>query len=161
MTTQQTEIDLYTLTPQDAPENVVINIGKSPILVGGSEHVTKDSARIDPGDRRQGDYYLEILAKTPDAVRGLVQLKRVPDTVLAKVDHSRQVRLGIRAPKWVEKARKKAKADGQEPPVFDKQRAAMVGIQRRKITQEVEASQAIESANSTVKDMTTGFADED
>jgi hypothetical protein len=154
------KIDLYKFTPETAPEDVVVNIGKSPILIGGSEHVTKDSARIDSGDRRQGAYYLDILAKTPDAVRGLVQLKRVPMNVLEKVERERQIRTGQRAPKWVEKAREQAKKE-PEPEVFDKQKAAMVGIQRRRITQEVDERQATAAANATVKDMTTGFMDED
>lgn len=158
--TTETKIDLYKLTPETAPEDVVVNIGKSPILIGGSEHVTKDSARIDSGDRRQGAYYLDILAKTPDAVRGLVQLKRVPMKVLEKVEHARQVRTNQRAPKWVEKARRQAEKEG-DPEVFDKQKAAMVGIQRRKINEEVAERQQAAAANATVKDFTTGFADED
>jgi hypothetical protein len=158
--TTDTKIDLYDLTPETAPEDVVVNIGKSPILIGGSEHVTKDSARIDSGDRRQGAYYLEVLAKTPDAVRGLVQLKRVPQNVLDKVEQERQIRTGQRAPKWVEKARKQAEKEA-EPPVFDKQKAAMVGIQRRRIEEDVADRQSKAAANATVKDLTTGFADED
>ena len=154
------KIDLYALIAENAPDNVVVNIGKSPILIGGSEHVTKDSARIDPGDRRQGDYYLDILEKTPDAVRGLVQLKRVPQDRLEKVENERQVRAGTRAPKWVEKARAKA-AKEDEPPVFDKQKAAMVGIKRRQITKEVNDNQVIADQEAVLKDFGTGFADED
>jgi len=160
MSNQATKIDLYGLTQINAPDDVVVNIGKSPILVGGSEHVTKDSARIDSGDRRQGAYYLDILAKTPDAVRGLVQLNKCPQEVLDRVDREREVRVGVRAPKWVEKARKQAEKDG-DVPVFDSQKAAMVGIQKRRINEEVEARQRTAAANSTVKDFTSGYADED
>jgi len=151
-------INLYDLTQETAPNNVVVNIGGSPILIGGSEHVTKDSARIDPGDRRQGDYYLDILAKTPDAVRGLCQVCKVPQATLDKVDAARQVATGERAPAWVLKARKQAEEQG-EPPVFDSQKAAMVGIQRRKINTEVEANRQQAAMGATVKDMTTGYAD--
>jgi len=109
---------------------------------------------MDPGDRRQGEHYLDLIEKAPDVVRGLIQVKRVPQQRLNQVETERQVRSGTRAPKWVEAARKKAAAEA-EPAVTDKQRAAMIGIQKSQVYKEALGN------NPAQNPFSTGFADED
>jgi hypothetical protein len=62
-------VNLYEIQAKDAPEDLVVNITKAPIIVGGVEQDTGDSPRIDPGDRRKGAYYLKLINEYPDAVR--------------------------------------------------------------------------------------------
>jgi len=153
VTMTQTQ-NIYSVLAEDAPDDLVVNITKAPVIIGGVEQSTGDSPRIDPGDRRCGAYYLRLIADYPDAVRGLIQVKRVPQDRLDTIERERQIRTGVRAPKWVEDARKKAAADG-EPPVSDKQRAAMVGIQKKQVY-----DKALHD-NPTDNPFATGFADED
>ena len=86
-TTSSLDPNLYNYTPKDAPDDVVVNIGRMDLMVG-AQHATTDPQRIGVGDRRRGPYYLTVLTKMP----GLQLLKNVPPKRLAEVDKIRRQR---------------------------------------------------------------------
>lgn len=105
------DTQLYTYTPADTPDDVVINVGTSPVLVA-APHATGDPQRIEVGDRRRGAYYMTCLARLP----GLMQLKRVDMKRLEAVNKLRDIRIGKREPDWVMNARKKSAEQGGQQP---------------------------------------------
>ena len=107
---------LYDYEPGNAPEDVVINIGNSPLMIA-APHAVNDPQRIEVGDRRRGAYYPTCVGKMP----GLMPLARVDGKRLAEVNKLRAIRIGDREPDWVTAARKKSAddPDGQQAIPFN------------------------------------------
>jgi hypothetical protein len=128
-TTEPTVSDdpnLYTYTPDTAPDDVVINIGNSPQIVT-APHATSDPHRIEVGDRRRGDYYISLVGTLP----GLMPLKRVDARRLDQVNKIRNIRIGDREPDWVVAARKKSEEVGAEqPPAYVNPHSDLTPLQR-------------------------------
>lgn len=98
------------------PDDVIVNAGISPLIVGAQAKVPDDSPRIDVGDRRQGPYYVSLLS-VPGMV-GLQPLKRVPLKRAGELEKIRKQRNGDLPQDWIVEARKRA-ADGGGPSPLD------------------------------------------
>ena len=114
-TLSSNDANLYNYTPEDAPEDVVVNIGNFALMVGAL-HAVSDPPRIEVGDRRRGAYYLGLVGRMP----GLMPLRKVDKHRLEAVNKILDLRTGKREPDWVLQARKKsAEAGGQQPLPFN------------------------------------------
>jgi len=117
---------LYDYTPEDAPKDVVINIGGAPLMVA-APHAVNDPHRMEIGDRRRGAYYVSLLGKMP----GLMQLHRVDLNRLAQVQKVRAVRIGDREPDWVIEARRRSEQKGAtQPPGYINPHSDLTPLQR-------------------------------
>lgn len=106
---------LYEYTNKNAPDDVVINIGTSSLIVSAPAAVN-DPHRMEVGDRRRGSYYLSLLGKLP----GYMKLKMVDDKRLEAVEKIRDIRTGKREEDWIVEARKKsAEQGGKQPLAFN------------------------------------------
>lgn len=91
------------------PADLVINAGAQPIIIGAQAQVPEDTAKIMPGDRRRGPYYLEVM-KVP-MFTGLQRLKDVAMKRRVELARMRQLRLGDRPDEWVREAWKNLKPE--------------------------------------------------
>jgi len=115
---------LYSYMPENAPENVVINIGGAPLMLS-APHATLDPHRIEVGDRRRGDYYLTL------TMPGMMQLCRVDLKRLEQVNKLRDIRIGLREPNWVVAARKRSTESGaDQPPAYVNPHSDLTPLQR-------------------------------
>jgi len=103
---------LYAYTNEDAPEDVVVNIGNAPVVVS-APHAVTDPHRLEVGDRRRGAYYLTLIGHLP----GLQPLRRVDKVRLEQVNKIRDIRIGDREPDWIAEMRKKSAQEGGEQPM--------------------------------------------
>ena len=110
------------------PPDIVVNASMRPIIIGatGVASVCKDQPRVDPGDRRQGEYYVDQIG-LPLAL-GIQRVRDLPIRRLAELEKDRQIRTGDRPPDWVLAARERAKR-GEGPPVFDDKNSALGALQ--------------------------------
>lgn len=97
---------------KDCPTNIVINTGASSIVLSAPDDRTRESPRIDPGDRRQGDYYLEMTKQTSFKGIPLMPLKEVSEKRRVELEAIRQLRTGDKEPDWVIEARKRGAENG-------------------------------------------------
>jgi len=105
--------NLYDYTNEDAPADVVINVGTSPLMVI-APHAVNDPNRMEVGDRRRGAYYLTCIGKP--VMTGLMLLQKVDVKRLAQVNKIRDIRVGNREPDWVVEARKRSEDKGEDVP---------------------------------------------
>ena len=103
ITSSKDDPKLYEYTEKDAPEDVVINVGGSDLLVAAPASVN-DPQRIEIGDRRRGSYYLTLVANMP----GLLPLRQVDAARLAAVNKIRNIRIGVEVEDWIKEARKRS-----------------------------------------------------
>jgi hypothetical protein len=114
------------------PEDIVLNAGVQTIFIGGADgdkrmSIGSDAPRMDPGDRRQGAYYADLIRK--GICPGLQQVKRVSLARLADLEKTRQIREGERPADWILKARARS-AEGKGPMPFMDKRTAMTELQQ-------------------------------
>ena len=114
------------------PDDLVINAGSQTLFIGGANGertvgIGGDPPRVDPGDRRRGLYYFDLVSK--GLLSGLQQVKKVPLVRLAELEKTRQIRTGERPADWILKARARSD-EGKGPPVFEDKRTAMSELQR-------------------------------
>lgn len=98
-------------TEKDCPTDLVVNAGNQTLIVGAMQQLPFDNPRIDPGDRRRGDYYLK-LASHPD-FNGLQRVNSLGVDRLADLERTRKLRSGDEPEDWVKEAWK-AKEDNKE-----------------------------------------------
>lgn len=105
-------------TEDDCPDDIVVCTGTRPIILQAEAHpeVRKDSPRIEPGDRRQGEYYVGLMKLEVGTSMQLVKGMNVER--LAELEKTRQIRTGDRPADWVLEARARA-AKGHDPEVHD------------------------------------------
>lgn len=106
--------ELYKYTSENAPEDVVINVGQAPLMIV-APHAVNDPQRVEVGDRRRGAYYLEECLGLPTML-GLMQLKRVDKNRLEQVNKIRRIRVGEEEPDWVKEARRRSGEQPDGPP---------------------------------------------
>lgn len=106
------------------PENIVVNASNRSIIIGatGIPEVCRDQPRIDPGDRRQADYYVKQIG-LPLAL-GIQRVRDLPFPRLVELEKIRQVRTGDRPADWILVARERAKR-GEGPPIFHDKNTAL------------------------------------
>lgn len=111
------------------PADIVINASNRAIIIGASgvQEVARDQPRIDPGDRRQGDYYVHQIG-LPLAL-GLQRVRDLPMSRLIVLEKERQIRSGERPADWVLEARERAKR-GEGPPAFSDKSSAMNALRQ-------------------------------
>lgn len=103
----------YDGTEDDCPDDLVVNAGNQTLIVGAMQQLPYDNPRIDPGDRRQGDYYLKLAAH-PD-FNGLQRVRGLPLDRLAELERTRKLRSGDEPEDWVKEAwAAKAKEDANK-----------------------------------------------
>lgn len=124
-TTSSLDPDLYKYIPANAPDDVVVNIGRMDLMVG-AQHATTDPQRIAVGDRRRGPYYLTLINTLP----GLQRLKDVSDQRLKQVDKIRRQRNGEEMQDWEKAAHAKSKTQPDGPPPMLPSHAALTPLQR-------------------------------
>lgn len=100
ITSSKDDLKLYEYTNEDAPDDVVINVGNSDLMVAAPASVN-DPQRIEVGDRRRGSYYLTIVSRMP----GLLPLRQVDPKRLAQVNKIRDIRTGDEVEDWIKEAR--------------------------------------------------------
>ncbi len=106
---------LYDYVPENAPKDVVINIGTSNLLVI-APHAVNDPQRMEVGDRRRGAYYLTCVGKMP----GLMPLHRVDMPRVEAVNKIRDIRVGNREDDWIVTQRRiSAQKGGPQPLPFN------------------------------------------
>ncbi len=110
------------------PADIIVNASQRTIIIGatGVEEVARDQARVDPGDRRQGDYYVRQI--NVQAALGLQRVRDLPIRRLAQLEKERQIRTGDRPADWILVARERAKR-GEGPPIFDDKNTALSALQ--------------------------------
>ena len=120
---------LYWWQPTDAdcPEDLVINAGSRPIIVGAAAFVPEDSPRMDVGDRRQGKYYTQHLGTTLGL--GTARIKDLSVERMRQLDKIRRVRNGDEPADWIKSARARSER-GDGPPALEDGRTAMTAFQR-------------------------------
>lgn len=114
------------------PDDLVLNAGVQTIFIGGADgdkrmSIGSDAPRMDPGDRRQGAYYADLIRK--GICPGLQLVKRVSLARLADLEKQRQIREGERPADWILKARARS-AKGEGPMPFSDKRSAMTELQQ-------------------------------
>lgn len=124
------EKGLYDFGPKDAdlPADIVINAGSYPIVIGSPNGIPNDNPRMDPGDRRRGEYYVKLVE-----TRELpgIQFLRVLSVERARaLEKLRKQRTGEIPPDWVSAARARAEA-GEGPPAFSGDRRSQVSDLQR------------------------------
>lgn len=107
------DLKLYEYTAEDAPEDVVINVGQAPLMIV-APHAVNDPQRVEVGDRRRGAYYLECLGQP--TMLGLMQLKCVDKLRLEQVNKIRRIRVGEEEEDWVKEARRRSGEQPNGPP---------------------------------------------
>ncbi len=120
-------INEWTNEDKDCPLDLVINAGTAPVILGAvaQTEMRGDAQRIDVGDRRQGAYYVQQVARGV----GIALVKSVPKKRLLELEKIRAIRTGDRAADWILEAREKAK-DGKGPSVLEDRQTAMTELQR-------------------------------
>jgi len=103
ITSSRDDLKLYDYTHEDAPLDVVINVGNSDLMVSAPAAVN-DPQRIEVGDRRRGAYYLTLVDRMP----GMLQLCKVDPKRLAAVNKKRNIRIGIEDEDWIKEARRRS-----------------------------------------------------
>jgi len=129
--TPQVEENIYAYASEDAPDDLVVNMGNQTLIVNASAFIPKERGRIEVGDRRRGSYYVDqCLGKMP----GLMLVRDVKNERLNEVEKVRQIREKIIPPDWVREARIKAKLDeasGDPPfPVLDDAKTLLSPLQQ-------------------------------
>jgi hypothetical protein len=114
-------------TDQDVPDDLVINAGASPMIIGAQAFVPEDSPRLDVGDRRQGKYYIQQIGT--GAMKGVSRVKDLSIERVRQLDKVRRVRLGEEPADWIKAARARSAA-GEGPPALEDGRTAMTSFQR-------------------------------
>jgi len=110
------------------PDNLVVNAGKRAAIIAaqGVAEVCMDPSRIDPGDRRIGDYYVKQL--TLPISTGLCRVMDLPVKRLNELEKNRQIRTGDRPADWILEARARAAA-GKQPAKLGGKQEAMTAMQ--------------------------------
>lgn len=111
ITSSKDDPDLYRYEPENAPEDVVINVGNSDLMVSAPAAVN-DPQRIEVGDRRRGAYYLTLTSQMP----GLLRLRDVDKGRLEQVNKIRRIRIGEEPEDWIKEARKRSGEPGATQP---------------------------------------------
>jgi len=120
LATSQDDEKLYEYTNEDAPEDVVINIGNQSLMIS-APHTLNDPHRLEVGDRRRGPYYIiECVGKMP----GLMPLYRVDAKRLGQVNKIRRIRVGDEEEDWIKAARLRSIEVGAEQPPAPKPASA-------------------------------------
>lgn len=118
---------LYAYTTEDAPADVVINVGRMDLMVG-AQHATSDPQRVGVGDRRRGPYYLTLI-DTPCMI-GLQRLKDVDKKRLEVVNKLRRQRVGEEMEDWKKKVHARSVEQPDGPPPMLPSQAALTPLQR-------------------------------
>ena len=105
-----------------APADVVINGSEQSIIIGAEAYTGQRDSRVDPGERRRGSFYVELMPIQP----GLMLVKDTPQKTLDRLDKMRQQNSGQMAPDWVLDARKQQAREGVND-ITPEQRAYMTG----------------------------------
>lgn len=124
-TTSSLDPDLYAYLPDNAPDDVVVNVGRMELMVG-AQHATTDPQRVGVGDRRRGPYYLTLINMLP----GLQRLKDVSARRLEEVDKIRRQRDGIEMQDWQKQAHAKSQLEPNGPRPMLPSQAALTPLQR-------------------------------
>jgi len=115
------------------PDDLIVNAGVQSFIIGApgekddGRGIGADSPRLDVGDRRMGQYYLDLVRRGLTA--GLQQVKKVALSRLSDLEKTRQIRMGERPADWILKQRAKS-ARGEGPTPYEDKNAAMSDIQR-------------------------------
>lgn len=126
ITSSKDDPELYNYTNENAPEDVVINVGNSDLMVAAPAAVN-DPQRIEVGDRRRGPYYLTLVSTMP----GLLPLRQVDTNRLEAVNKKRRIRIGQEEEDWIKEARRRSGERGAtQPPVPYNPHSDMTPLQR-------------------------------
>lgn len=109
------------------PDDIVVCAGNKPVIIQAEAHedVRKDSPRIEPGDRRRGEYYVKLIGLPVGT--GLQRVKTMKVERLLELEKIRQIRTGDRPPDWVLEARRRA-AEGHDPTTAENANDAMTRL---------------------------------
>lgn len=125
----ETEKSIYDWNGQedDCPADIVVCAGQRPLILQAEAYpdVRKDSPRIEPGDRRQGPYYLKLMKL--EVGTALQPLKGMKLERVLELEKIRQIRTGDRPADWVLEARERA-AKGHDPEKADNFNIAMANL---------------------------------
>lgn len=97
---------------KDCPDDLVVNASNRPLIIAAQAFIPQDMAKILPGDRRQGDYY--VYAMTVPGGQGLQRLKNVPLARRVELEKIRRLRTGDAYPEWVREAWKALSPDDRK-----------------------------------------------
>jgi hypothetical protein len=111
ITSSKDDPNLYKYDPSNAPEDVVINVGNSDLMIAAPASVN-DPQRVEVGDRRRGHYYTTLVTNMP----GLLRLRDVDNARLEQVNKIRRIRIGEEAEDWIKEARKRSGEPGATQP---------------------------------------------
>jgi hypothetical protein len=111
----------------DCPDDIVVCAGVRPLILQAEAYpeVKKDSPRIEPGDRRQGAYYVGLMKLQIGTT--LQPLKGMGLDRVMELEKTRQIRTGDRPQDWVLEARERAKA-GHDPESAASTSSAMANL---------------------------------
>jgi len=109
------------------PDDLVVNAGSGPIIIGAAASVPEDSPRLDMGDRRSGPYYVKLLGL--HGMTGLQRVKLVSMKRLGELEKVRKQRTGEMPADWIVEARQKAAKGGGAVPL-DNPREALTPLQK-------------------------------
>jgi len=93
---------LWSGDEDDCPDNLYVNAGAQPLIIGAQARVPFDNTKIMPGDRAMGSFYDEV-ARNP-MFTGLMRLKDLPIQRRVELAQQRKLRLGEEPPQWVKDA---------------------------------------------------------
>lgn len=114
--------------PGCCPGDILVNASQRSIILSGSAKIpTTDPLRIDPGDRRQGQCYIELT--TCAIVLGLQRVRDLPMERLRELEKTRQIRTGERPQDWILEARRRSER-GESPPTLEDGKSALTSLQR-------------------------------
>lgn len=97
--------DMYRWTGRepDCPDDLVVNASNQTMIVSAQQQLPYDNPRIDPGDRRRGDYYVRLKSRHSD-FSGLQRVKDLPIERLVELEQQRKLRSGDEPADWVKEA---------------------------------------------------------
>ena len=124
-TTSALDPNLYKYNPENAPDDLVVNIGRMNLMIG-AQHATTDPQRMDVGDRRRGAYYLTLINKLP----GIQRVKDVTAERLAEVEKIRRQREGLEMEDWKKQAHARSQQNPTGPAPIMPASAAMSPLAR-------------------------------
>jgi hypothetical protein len=111
----------------DCPDDIVVCAGNRPLILQAEAYpeVKKDSPRIEPGDRRQGAYYVGLMRL--EVGTSMQRLKGMKLDRVLELEKTSQIRTGDRPADWVLIARKRG-AEGHDPGTTDNINQAMANL---------------------------------
>jgi hypothetical protein len=105
------KINMWTSADKECPRDLVVNAGNRPCIIAALHAAPRDQARIDVGDRRQGEYYADLVRR--GLGQGLQFVCKLPTRRLAELEKMRAIRTGEEPADWIKEVWAKK---GKESP---------------------------------------------